>query len=109
MNCISTRFTTGTLLTLLSFPVNLELRIQFHVDMSSTQVLMQIWDTAGQERFKALGVAFYRGADAAVLIYDVTNKESFKNLETWRDEFLFHNDPPDPDEFPLVIIGNKVS
>ena len=36
-------------------------------------VTMQIWDTAGQERFQSLGVAFYRGADACVLVYDVTN------------------------------------
>ncbi|KAF0721376.1 hypothetical protein AaE_010076, partial [Aphanomyces astaci] len=36
-------------------------------------VTMQIWDTAGQERFQSLGVAFYRGADACVLVYDITN------------------------------------
>ena len=36
-------------------------------------VTLQIWDTAGQERFQSLGVAFYRGADACVLVYDVTN------------------------------------
>ena len=48
----------------------------------------QIWDTAGQERFQSLGVAFYRGADCCVLVYDVNNAKTFENLDNWRDEFL---------------------
>lgn len=50
--------------------------------------LSQIWDTAGQERFQSLGVAFYRGAEACVLVYDITNPKSFEHLDSWRDEFL---------------------
>ena len=46
-------------------------------------VTMQIWDTAGQERFQSLGVAFYRGADCCVLVYDVTAPGTFKSLESW--------------------------
>lgn len=48
----------------------------------------QIWDTAGQERFQSLGVAFYRGADCCVLVYDVNVMKSFDNLNNWREEFL---------------------
>ena len=48
----------------------------------------QIWDTAGQERFQSLGVAFYRGADCCVLVYDVNVAKTFENLDNWRDEFL---------------------
>ena len=51
-------------------------------------VSQQIWDTAGQERFQSLGVAFYRGADCCVLVYDVNVMKSFDNLDNWRDEFL---------------------
>ncbi|CAN6346045.1 unnamed protein product [Urochloa humidicola] len=51
-------------------------------------VTLQIWDTAGQERFQSLGVAFYRGADCCVLVYDVNAKRSFNTLNTWHDEFL---------------------
>ncbi|RWW81424.1 hypothetical protein BHE74_00010171, partial [Ensete ventricosum] len=47
-----------------------------------------IWDTAGQERFQSLGVAFYRGADCCVLVYDVNVMKSFDNLNNWREEFL---------------------
>ncbi|MBA0775594.1 hypothetical protein Gotri_010720 [Gossypium trilobum] len=51
-------------------------------------VTLQIWDTAGQERFQSLGVAFYRGADCCVLVYDVNVMKSFDTLDNWHDEFL---------------------
>lgn len=86
----------------------------------------QIWDTAGQERFQSLGVAFYRGADCCVLVYDVNAQKTFENIENWREEFLIqvcvrgrirvgvHSaratqaSPGDPDSFPFVVLGNKV-
>lgn len=71
-------------------------------------VTLQIWDTAGQERFQSLGVAFYRGADCCVLVYDVTAPDSFKALDSWRDEFLIQASPRDADHFPFVVLGNKV-
>lgn len=71
-------------------------------------VTMQIWDTAGQERFQSLGVAFYRGADCCVLVFDVTAPNSFKTLDSWRDEFLIQASPRDPENFPFVVLGNKV-
>ncbi|ETV98459.1 hypothetical protein H310_08603 [Aphanomyces invadans] len=71
-------------------------------------VTMQIWDTAGQERFQSLGVAFYRGADACVLVYDITNPASFDKLDSWRDEFLAQAGPREPGSFPFIVLGNKV-
>lgn len=62
----------------------------------------QLWDTAGQERFQSLGVAFYRGADCCVLVYDVNNSKSFDTLDSWRDEFLVQASPRDPENFPFV-------
>ncbi|KAI1335229.1 putative ras-related protein Rab7 [Xylariaceae sp. FL0016] len=72
------------------------------------QVTMQLWDTAGQERFQSLGVAFYRGADCCVLVYDVNNSKSFDALDSWRDEFLIQASPRDPENFPFVVLGNKI-
>ncbi|RVX12156.1 Ras-related protein Rab7 [Vitis vinifera] len=69
---------------------------------------LQIWDTAGQERFQSLGVAFYRGADCCVLVYDVNVMKSFDNLNNWREEFLIQASPSDPENFPFVVLGNKV-
>ncbi|KAI9713052.1 MAG: Rab GTPase ypt7 [Bogoriella megaspora] len=71
-------------------------------------VTMQLWDTAGQERFQSLGVAFYRGADCCVLVYDVNNSKSFDTLDSWRDEFLIQASPMDPESFPFVVLGNKI-
>ncbi|CAO3566917.1 unnamed protein product [Mortierella alpina] len=73
------------------------------------RVSLQIWDTAGQERFQSLGSAFYRGADACVLCYDVTNFLTFEHLAKWRNEFLKQagigdNNP----DFPFVLLGNKI-
>lgn len=71
-------------------------------------VTLQIWDTAGQERFQSLGVAFYRGADCCVLVYDITNSKSFESLESWREEFISQANPKNPDAFPFVVLGNKL-
>ncbi|CAK9294976.1 unnamed protein product [Gordionus sp. m RMFG-2023] len=71
-------------------------------------VTMQIWDTAGQERFQSLGVAFYRGADCCVLVFDTTAPNTFKSLESWRDEFLIQASPQDAHNFPFVVVGNKI-
>jgi Ras-related protein Rab-7A len=49
-----------------------------------------------------LGVAFYRGADCCVLVYDVNNSKSFEALDSWRDEFLIQASPRDPESFPFV-------
>ena len=71
-------------------------------------VTLQIWDTAGQERFQSLGRAFYRGAEACVLVYDITNYKSFENLSIWKGEFLLKAMPKDPSAVPFFVLGNKV-
>lgn len=78
------------------------------IEVDDKTVTMQIWDTAGQERFQSLGVAFYRGADCCVLVYDVNNTKSFDSLDNWRDEFLIQAQPQDPENFPFIVLGNKV-
>jgi Ras-related protein Rab-7A len=77
------------------------------VQVGDDLITLQIWDTAGQERFQSLGQAFYRGADACVLVYDVQSVASFEKLEGWRDQFIRHADISDPFDFPFVVLGNK--
>ena len=87
-----------------------------HVSITDPQtgtirnVTLQIWDTAGQERFQSLGVAFYRGADAVALVYDVGDGRSFDHLENWRNEFLRQVGLEDGRgaNFPFVLLGNKI-
>lgn len=81
---------------------------QFISSVHFPELMNQIWDTAGQERFQSLGVAFYRGADCCVLVYDVTAPNTFKTLDSWRDEFLIQASPRDPENFPFVVLGNKI-
>jgi len=71
-------------------------------------VTLQIWDTAGQERFQSLGNAFYRGSDACVLVYDITNAQSFNKVEEWRSNFIAQAAPDDPKKFPFLLLGNKL-
>ena len=70
-------------------------------------ITLQIWDTAGQERFQSLGNAFYRGADACILVYDITNKQSYDRIQTWKDNFLRQSSPHAPELFPFLLLGNK--
>ncbi len=70
-------------------------------------VTMQIWDTAGQEKYQSVQGVFYRGSDGCVLVYDITNIESFQSLKKWKEEFLNAANVPDPDTFPFVLVGNK--
>lgn len=53
-------------------------------------------------------MAFYRGADCCVLVFDVTMPNTFRSLDSWRDEFLIQASPRDPENFPFVVIGNKI-
>mmetsp|Transcript_103320 Transcript_103320/g.143964 ORF Transcript_103320/g.143964 Transcript_103320/m.143964 type:complete len:161 (+) Transcript_103320:304-786(+) len=71
-------------------------------------VTLQIWDTAGQERFRSLGVAFYRGSQACVLCYDLTNAKTFEHLDSWKEEFVIATGPSEAESFPFVVVGNKV-
>ena len=54
-----------------------------------------------------MGSSFYRNSEACVLVFDLTEENSFKNLDIWRNEFLRMLNPPDEDEFPFILIGNK--
>ena len=73
-----------------------------NVEIDGNTVNVQIWDTAGQDRFRSLGSAYYRGASACVLVYDVTSSESFSHISAWLDEF---NTQAGTHE--TILIGNK--
>jgi Ras-related protein Rab-7A len=75
--------------------------------VGTTQMSLQIWDTAGQEKFNAIGLPFYRGANACGLVFDLSEQASFDKLTHWRDNFIDNNAPQDAESFPFVLIGNK--
>ena len=53
------------------------------MEIKGKKVKLQIWDTAGQERFKNITASYYRGGNGVILIYDITDRESFDNLNCW--------------------------
>ena len=58
------------------------------VQKNDDLIQLQLWDTAGAEKYHSMGSSFYRGAETCILVFDITDNESFKNVETWRSEFL---------------------
>ncbi|XP_074308197.1 ras-related protein Rab2BV-like [Silene latifolia] len=66
-------------------------------------VKAQIWDTAGQERYRAITSAYYRGAVGALLVYDITKKQTFDNVTRWLHELRDHADS----NIVIMLAGNK--
>ncbi|KAI6187451.1 EG:80H7.4 protein [Aphelenchoides besseyi] len=68
------------------------------------RVLLQLWDTAGQERFRSLTTAFFRDAMGFILIFDITNEQSFLNIRDWLSQLKIHAYCETPD---IILCGNK--
>ncbi|KAM5309145.1 ras-related protein Rab-37 isoform 4-T4 [Glossophaga mutica] len=75
------------------------------VTVDGVRVKLQIWDTAGQERFRSVTHAYYRDAQALLLLYDITNKSSFDNIRAWLTEIHEYAQR----DVVIMLLGNKVS
>ncbi|XP_023813311.1 ras-related protein Rab-26 [Oryzias latipes] len=73
------------------------------MNIDGVKVKLQIWDTAGQERFRSVTHAYYRDAHALLLLYDVTNKSSFDNIQSWLTEIHEYAQQ----DVVLMLLGNK--
>lgn len=74
--------------------------------MEGKKAKLTIWDTAGQERFRTLTSSYYRGAQGVILVYDISNRESFENLRnTWIKELAAY---ASLDRLILMVVGNKI-
>uniref|UniRef100_A0A7E4V248 Ras-related protein Rab-32 n=1 Tax=Panagrellus redivivus TaxID=6233 RepID=A0A7E4V248_PANRE len=78
------------------------------VTVGGTDAKLEIWDTAGQERFRSIAHNYYRGADCCVLVLDLTRHKSLSNLENWQEEFLYRSDVNYDNDFPFVVLANKL-
>lgn len=78
------------------------------VHVENQTYTLQIWDTAGQERFKSLRTPFYRGSDCCVLTFAINDRQSFKDIDMWKKEFLYYADVREDNYFPFVLLGNKM-
>ena len=66
-------------------------------------VKLQLWDTAGQEKYKSMVSSYYRGANVALIVFDLTNRKSFDNLPLWIENFYKNG----PEQKNIILIGNK--
>ena len=73
------------------------------MEVEQKKIKMQIWDTAGQERFRNVISSYFRGAHGLFLIYDITNRDSFKNLENW----LIEIEKNASENVLKILVGNK--
>jgi len=73
------------------------------LEIENKQIKMQIWDTAGQERFRNVISSYFRGSHGIFLIYDITNRDSFKNMENW----LIEIEKNASQNVLKILIGNK--
>jgi Ras-related protein Rab-11A len=74
-----------------------------NIKIDGKEIKAQIWDTAGQERFRALTRGYYRGAYGALLVYSITNRTSFENVDAWLQELVSYADPG----IMVMLVGNK--
>jgi len=73
------------------------------VALNDTTVKFEIWDTAGQERYHSLAPMYYRGAAAAIVVYDITSEESFERAKSWVKELQRQGNP----NIVIALAGNK--
>ena len=73
------------------------------VKSNSINIKVQIWDTAGQERYKSITNAYYKGAKGAFVVYDISKKETFDNINKWIEELKNNGDS----DVCILLIGNK--
>jgi len=73
------------------------------ITIDSRQIKLQIWDTAGQESFRSITRSYYRGAAGALLVYDITRRETFNHLTRWLEEARQNSNS----NMAIMLIGNK--
>jgi len=74
------------------------------LDVDDQKVKLQLWDTAGMERFRTITYAYYRGAHGVILVYDVTDEQSFFSIRTWMNNIDVHAQK----DVCKILVGNKV-
>ncbi|OAG31855.1 Ras-related protein Rab-1A [Nematocida displodere] len=74
------------------------------IQLGSEKVKLQLWDTAGQERFRTITSSYYRNAQGIILVFDITDRETFTDLKGWISEISNNTTAP----VVLLILGNKI-
>lgn len=101
-SCLLLRFSDDSFTTSFITTIGIDFKIKT-VEIDGKRVKLQIWDTAGQERFRTITTAYYRGAMGILLVYDITDEQSFLNIRNWIRNIEQHAS----DSVQKILIGNK--
>jgi len=101
-SCLLLRFADDTFMESYISTIGVDFKIRT-VEIQGKVVKLQIWDTAGQERFRTITSSYYRGAHGIVVVYDITDRESFNNVRQWLQEV----DRYASENVSKLLVGNK--
>ena len=96
------RFVDGNFEDAFTTTIGVDFRVRV-ITVDGIRTKMQIWDTAGQERFRAITRSYYRGAMGIIILYDVTNKESFLNVDKWLQQVAEYGSP----RVRIILVSTK--
>uniref|UniRef100_A0A0G4I0L8 Uncharacterized protein n=1 Tax=Chromera velia CCMP2878 TaxID=1169474 RepID=A0A0G4I0L8_9ALVE len=101
-SCLLLRFADDTYTDSYISTIGVDFKIRT-IELDAKTVKLQIWDTAGQERFRTITSSYYRGAHGIIIVYDVTDRESFMNVRNWIAEI----DKYATENVNKLLVGNK--
>ncbi|KAF7456695.1 putative small GTP binding protein rab1a [Cryptosporidium felis] len=101
-SCLLLRFADDTYTDSYISTIGVDFKIRT-INLENKTVKLQIWDTAGQERFRTITSSYYRGAHGIIIVYDVTDRDSFDNVKQWIQEI----DRYAMENVNKLLVGNK--
>jgi small GTP-binding protein len=101
-SCIILRYIENNFSTNLMNSIGVDFKLK-NIEIDNKKIKLQIWDTAGQERFRTITTSYYKGAHAILIVFDITDRESFEHVRNWM---------ADIDKFAKegvlrILVGNK--
>ncbi len=101
-SCLLLRFSDNKFNTSFHTTIGVDFKVKF-IEADGQVLKLVLWDTAGQQRFKTLTSSYYRGADGIIIVYDITDRQSFDNVIMWYDEMNKSINK----RVSTMLIGNK--
>jgi len=102
-SCLLLRFADHTYTESYISTIGVDFKIRTITTRDEKTIKLQIWDTAGQERFRTITSSYYRGAHGIIVVYDVTDQESFNNVKQWLNEIERYV----CEKVNKLLVGNK--